>query len=113
MLQLMTNAEIDQAQECEDQIQGAIREAQAQNPVITALAAHIRTCWEAAKRAKNQVQQQILKNMRQKQGIYDPEKLAAIKAMKSCEVFMKITDVKCPHAKHWIQDILFQPGTTP
>ena len=51
--------------------------------------------------------------MRQRKGIYEPEKLAAIKAMKSSEIFMKITDVKCRHAKNWIKDILFQPGTTP
>ncbi len=115
MLQVLNNEQLRKMEEKEASVQAAIREGQneAQAPVISSLASHIRTCWEQAKRAKIEVEQQILKNMRQKKGFYEPDKLAAIKAMKSSEIFMKITDVKCRHAKDWIKDILFQPGTKP
>ncbi len=104
MLQILNNAEIDAQQKKESETQGAISDIQnsTENPVISGLAAHIRHCWEQAKRAKIIHEQQILKNMRQKQGIYEPQKLAAIRAMKSSEVFIKVTDVKCRHAKDWI-----------
>ncbi len=115
MLQVLSNAEINERDKQEFQTQSAIRGIQTagETPIVSALASHIRTCWEQAKRAKVLIETQILKNMRQKQGIYEATKLAAIRQMKSSEVFMKITDVKCRHAKDWIKDILFQPGTTP
>ncbi len=115
MLQVISNAELMDRDRKESAIQEAVRDTQAQveNPIITGLAAYIRVCWEQAKRAKVDIETQILKNMRQKQGIYETSKLAAIRAMKSSEVFMKITGVKCRHAKDWVKDILFQPGTTP
>src|SRR5512139_4066808 len=115
MLRVLNNEQISRIEQKEAETAAAIQEVQTQvdNPVVTSLAAHIRKCWEEAKRAKMTVEQQILKNMRQKKGHYEPDKLAAIKAMKSSEVFIKVTDVKCRHAKDWIKDILFQPGTMP
>src|SRR5512139_345889 len=88
-------------------------ESQAVNPVVSSLAAYIRKCWEEAKQAKIPIERQILANMRQRKGEYESDRLAAIRSMKSSEVFMKITGVKCRHAKDWIIDILFQPGTKP
>jgi hypothetical protein len=115
MLQVLSNAELDAKKKKEADTQAAIRDVQAgtENSVVTGLASHIRTCWEQAKRAKIIHEQQILKNLRQKEGIYDPQKLAAIRSMKSSEVFMKLTDRKCRDAKDWIKDIIFQPGCKP
>jgi hypothetical protein len=115
MLQVLSNADITAREEKEADTQLAIRDvtASTENPVVSGLAAHIRVCWEQAKRAKIIHEQQILKNLRQKEGIYEPQKLAAIRSMKSSEVFMKLTDRKCRDAKDWIKDIIFQPGTKP
>ena len=115
MLQVLSNADIENDRKKESDIQGAIRDVQGSvdNPTIGGLAGHIRFCWEQAKRAKIIHEQKILQNLRQKEGIYEPQKLAAIRSMKSSEVFMKLTDRKCRDAKDWIKDILFQPGTTP
>ncbi|HWU36234.1 MAG TPA: hypothetical protein VN203_01235, partial [Candidatus Acidoferrum sp.] len=115
MLRVLNNEQLNEMDQKETATKAAISEvqSQAENAVVSSLAAHIRKCWEEAKRAKIDVEQLILKNMRQKKGIYEPDKLAAIRAMKSSEIFMKITDVKCRHAKDWIKDILFQPGMTP
>jgi hypothetical protein len=114
MLRVLNNEQLNEIQNKEEETREAVRAIQTeQDQVVSSLAAYIRKCWEAAKRAKLPVEQQILKNMRQRKGEYEPQKLAAIRAMKSSDVFMLITDVKCRNAKDWIKDILFQPGTKP
>ncbi len=114
MLRVLNNEQLKEIEKKETEIKAAIQtESQGNNQVVSSLAGYIRKCWEDAKRAKIDIERQILANMRQRKGEYEPEKLAAIKAMKSSDVFMKITGVKCRNAKDWINDILFQPGTKP
>ena len=114
MLRVLNNQQLGEIEKKEAEVKAAIQtESQANNPVVSSLAAYVRKCWESAKQAKIPIERQILRNMRQRRGEYEPEKLAAIKAMKSSDVFMKITGVKCRYAKDWIIDILFQPGTKP
>lgn len=114
MLRVLNNEQLNEIDKKEAEVKAAIQaESQANNEVISNLASYIRKCWDEAKQAKIDVERQILKNMRQRKGEYEPEKLAAIKAMKSSDVFLKLTDVKCRNAKDWINDILFQPGTKP
>ena len=112
MLRVLNNQQLSEIEQKETEVKAAIQ-TEANNPVISSLSAYIRTCWESAKKAKLNIERDILKNMRQRKGEYEPQKLAAIRAMKSSEVFMKVTGVKCRHAKDWIMDILFQPGTKP
>lgn len=107
---VLNNAQID-AQEAKER--SALQEAAAPTPLVNALAAHIRTCWEQAKRAKTDVEKQLLINHRQREMEYEADKLAAIKAIDGVEVYMGVTSVKCRNAKDWIRDILFQPGTRP
>jgi hypothetical protein len=114
VLRVLSNEQLKEIETKEAEVKAAIQtESQAVNPVVSSLAAYIRKCWEEAKQAKVPVERQILANMRQRKGEYESERLAAIRSMKSSEVFMKITGVKCRHAKDWIIDILFQPGTKP
>ena len=40
-------------------------------PVISSLAGYIGKCWAAAKQAKQPIEQQMLKNLRQRNGIYE------------------------------------------
>lgn len=58
------------------------------------LAAHIRHAWEKAIWDKQDIQDKMIANLNQIRGVYDPEKLAAIKELGS-EVYPLITDVKC------------------
>jgi hypothetical protein len=79
-----------------------------------ALVKYLEDCWEEARKAKeDHAEIQILANMRQIDGTYDAEKLAAIREIGGSEVFMMITDAKCKNATNWTDELLFQPNQTP
>ena len=46
------------------------------NPVIQGLSAHVKKRWESAKLAKQIPEQRLLQALRQRNGEYDPDKLA-------------------------------------
>lgn len=81
--------------------------------VTSSLAAHIRTAWEAHKRAKQPVEERMLRSKRNIEGEYDPAKLAALKSVNSSEVFMMVTREKVRDAKAWLRDILQPAGDKP
>lgn len=83
------------------------------NPVISSLAAYTRGVWERNKRAKTDVEQEILSDMRQMAGIYDPDVLSKIKASKQPPIYMMVTSIKAFAAKSWLKDIILTPGETP
>ena len=80
---------------------------------VTNLASYVRERWERAARAKVSVENQMLTNLRQKSGVYDSMKLAAIKKLGGSQTFVMLTDTKCRTGVAWTKDILFQPGTKP
>lgn len=73
---------------------------------ITQLSSHIDDCWAKAKDAKDSVERQMLKNLRQRNGIYEPDKLAAIQKMGGSQVYVLLTSTKCRAAEAWINDVL-------
>lgn len=88
-------------------------EAQNKQPMLS-LASHIRKAWEAAKWAKSsEVEGRLLRNLRQKNGIYDPDILGKIRKFGGSELYMMLTNVKCRAAKAWIRDIMIPPGDKP
>ena len=109
LLRFTGNEEIDRQRE-EDQ--SAAMEAQNQ-PIILNLAGEVRTKWGAARDAKQTIQTQMEKNLRQRKGEYDPEDLARITAQGGSGVFINITNVKCRAAESWIYDLLLPPGERP
>lgn len=82
-------------------------------PLITNLAAHVRSCWEPARNAKMPIETRMLKAKRQRNGEYEPEKLVEIQKSGGSTVFMPITEVKCRAAESWIRDILLDGGSPP
>lgn len=85
-------------------------------PVITGLTGSIRQKWEQAKRAKTTIEQIFLKAKRQRDGQYEAQKLAAIRATFGGDytpVWMMVTETKCRAAESWIKDILLQPNEQP
>lgn len=93
-----------------EQAEKAALEAQNQ-PVMTSLAAHINGCWEDARNAKETaVMPRILKNLRQRRGEYDPDKLTEIRKTGGSEIFMMLTSVKCRAASAWLRDVLLGQG---
>jgi len=74
---------------------------------------YLRECWDAARISKKPIEDIMLTAMRQRNGEYEPEKLAAIKQQGGSETFMMITEVKCRAAESWLRDILLDTGTPP
>lgn len=74
------------------------------------LAGHIRRVWERNRRAKESVQNRMLKCMRQRNGEYDAETLTEIRKQGGSEIYMMLTATKCRAAKSWITDIEVPAG---
>lgn len=99
----------------------AAREAEqalAQTPtpdstVTESLAGYISKCWTAAQRAKSPIETQMLKNQRMRSGVYEAEKLAAIREMGGSEVYVLLTATQCRSAEAWINDIMRPIGDKP
>ena len=76
------------------------------------LSQHLNHCWERARNDKQSwMQERLLACERQRRGIYDPEKVAEIKAGGGSDIYMMLTDVKCRAAESWIKDVLATAGT--
>jgi hypothetical protein len=80
---------------------------------IPALTGYLRTCWGKAKMAKIPIEQQMLRNLRQRYGIYENDKFAAIQKMGGSQIFVLLTMTKCRAAEAWINDILRPVGDKP
>ena len=86
------------------------REAEAiqQQPLIQGLAGHVKACFDAAYQAKqHQVEERLLKAIRQRRGQYDPDILAQIQRSGGSEIYMMLTANKCRAAGSWLKDVMF------
>lgn len=87
--------------------------ARQNTPFMLGLVAYLKTCWEAAKDAKNPIETKMLKAVRQRNGQYESDKIQQIRAQGGSEIYMMITEVKCRAAESWLRDILLDQGTPP
>ncbi|WP_197079266.1 MULTISPECIES: hypothetical protein [Pseudomonas] len=74
--------------------------------VETSLAAHIRRCYESAKRAKRDIDERLLDCARRQKGKHEETKLQAIRENGGSEAYPKLTTTKCRAGASWIRDIL-------
>lgn len=88
-------------------------ESRQNQPVILGLVGYLRHCWDAAKMAKKPIENEMLRALRQRNGEYENDKLAAIRSQGGSEVYMMITEVKCRAAESWLRDILLDTGSPP
>jgi hypothetical protein len=102
LLAVASVAELEAAQSAAEE------QEKRKDAVESSLAAHIRKCWESAKRSKLNVERQMLKNLRQRNGEYEQQKLAEIEKFGGSSVFMRLTDIKCRAAAAWIKEVLNQ-----
>lgn len=91
--------------------QQAAAVAPAQQAVLTGLAGHLRTKWEAARNAKGPVEERMRKSVRQRKGEYEPDKMAAIREQGGSEIYMMLTSVKCRAAASWLRDAITGTGS--
>lgn len=81
-------------------------DAQQNQPFYIGLAGHIQRFWQSAYTAKRSIEVQLLKNLRQRQGVYEAADLAAIREQGGSEIFMMLTAAKCNGAEAWLREIL-------
>lgn len=110
MLNVVPNSVLIEQEQAEAQRRADIRQ---NRPEIVGLAAHVQSCWQAAKQAKQPIEKRMLKCARAIKGEYEPEVLADIREVGGAEVYMMLTAEKCRAASSWIRDILMQPGEEP
>lgn len=72
----------------------------------TGLAGHIERFWQSAQIAKRPIEQQMLRALRQRTGIYEPDELATIREQGGSEIYMMLTSAKCRAAESWLREIL-------
>ncbi len=88
--------------------EGALEENM--QPVVQGLAGHVRSRWDDAKDAKRDLEERMLKCVRQRAGEYDPSKLSQIRRQGGSEIFVQLTSVKCRAATSWLRDTLLGTG---
>jgi hypothetical protein len=110
ILRVVSNTELKKQEQ--EAIDKALSDRQ-NSELMLGLTAHIRSCWDAALIAKRPIENVMLTAMRQRNGEYEADKLAAIKRQGGSEVYMMITEVKCRAAESWLRDILLDTGTPP
>lgn len=92
----------------------ANRSQEESQPDLSRLDAYVENCWQAAKAAKElKIEPEMLEDIRQRDGIYSPAKLAAIREQGGSEIYMMLTNVKARAAEGWIRDILLPSGERP
>jgi len=95
-----------------DDARRAMEERQ-NEPLILGLSAYLRHAFEAAKRAKDPIETNMLRALRQRRGEYEAAKLSGIRAQGGSEIYMMLTEVKCRAAESWLRDILMDTGSPP
>ncbi len=83
-------------------------------PVLTGLAAYVKSCWSAAYYARLvTVDMRLTQATRQRNGEYDPQTLSQIKQFGGSEIYMMLTSNKCRAASAWLRDIYLANGDKP
>jgi hypothetical protein len=113
LLNVQNNEELDR-QNLEARMNGQVDDpAKQTEQTLSSLIQYILPLWEKAKRAKKPIYDLMLKNIRQRRGEYESDKLAAIKMIAGSEAYIMLTDTKCRSGEAWLKDVLFQPGQKP
>ncbi len=95
LLGMQTNTQLDATAKIKSDHEKEVTEIRkAPEGFADDLASHIRTAWEKAVWEKNKFQDQMVQNLNQIHGEYEPAKLAAVRQLGS-EIYPLITDVKC------------------
>ena len=110
LLRVVSSAELDRAEQ--DRMEQELQ-ARQQDSVILGLSAYLKRCWDAARIAREPINDIMLRAMRQRNGEYEADKLSAIRNQGGSEVYMMLTEVKCRAAESWLRDILLDTGSPP
>lgn len=82
-------------------------------PLMTSLSSHIDMCWNANKRAKQPIEDALLRSLRQREGQYDPDAEQQIQEQGGSDVFIRISSIKSRAAKAWLKEIMIPSNEVP
>ena len=94
--------------EREDRKQAEARQAR---PELQGIVSYVHGAWEEAQSERLQVEERMMRSLRQRRGEYDAGKLMEIREQGGSEIYMMITSVKCRAAASWLRDALMGTGT--
>lgn len=103
---LMSVKTLGQTLRDEEKASRSRAEAANSTPVVQSLVSHIKRHWTIAKDAKVNVERDMLRAVRALRGEYDPEKLQALKAQNSSEIYMMLFASKARQAKALLGDVV-------
>jgi hypothetical protein len=101
---------VSSASDLEAQQRARAQETQ-NSPAIQGLAGHVRKRWNTAKDSRRDLEERMLKCLRQRRGDYDPDKLAEINKQGGSKIYVQLTSVKCRGATSWLRDTLLGSGS--
>ena len=115
MLQIATPDQTSALMAAEQAAQLAEQSAQTEQdaaPQFTsALAGHIKACFDEAERAKQQeINERLLDCQRLRRGKYSAQEKAEIDQQGGSDIFINLTNIKCRAAESWIKDIVLAQG---
>lgn len=97
--------------------ENALREkakaAEASPEVRSLIAGFIDSRFHEAENAKSKATEDMMDSLRRRKGEYSADHLAKIKQQGGCEIFVKVTEVKCNAAEAWISDVALPSEGTP
>jgi len=102
-LRVVSNKQLAQNEEARYTAQ---RQTQQESMFLRGLAGHIEKAWQAAQQAKRSIEDQMLRSLRQRTGVYEPSDLALIRQQGGSEIYMMLTSAKCRGAEAWLREIL-------
>jgi len=111
LVAIQTPAQVTAAKNKKDEEVAGVQ--QIEEAATKLLAGHIRKVWWNACRARIPIEDKMLMNLRQVQGIYEPDVLAAIQQVDAPVIYAMLTDAKCRSAIAWIKEVLIQPNDNP
>jgi len=84
---------------------GQISNREDENQVVSKLSTHIDSVWATVQKDNKQVRAEMVNTLRRVRGEYDQAKLAAIKAFRGSEAYIRTGENKARAAYSWIRDI--------
>ena len=110
LVQWVSNEELIQRDKDEAE---ARSEAHQEKEEIKSLVGHIRQRFTLAVTAKQTIQDEMLRCLRQRNGVYEADLLATIEEQGDTNIYMMISDVKCRALESYLEDILLPVGEKP
>lgn len=84
-----------------------------ESEITTKIGRYVHRCWQEGRQAKSHVEQTLLRCLRQREGVYDPDKMQAIKEQGGSQIYMLLTQLKIRSAKAWIKELMTSGSKIP